>query len=356
MWNLLSPRTRQRQELNYQPDAYSGSPQSFLQGSNSSFGAFEKLARLPFPPPVKYNQMNILARPRSLSLIEKLPSELISLILGKGGMTHQEIIAFGTCSSELWSQTLSHIQRDVRDNTAPWAGNPLLCSGTWLTNLPPAIYERYPEEIEAERKYQDVLAQVHVPMPGTGTGRGSQGRSTWYGPCPARVWNWTAISDYEDVHGMDCRQKWLEALIIGIPDAQLSPTASKNIWSDIRSVVHNRAPIEANDWILLNVTTQQCVKLQLRRSEQAQRPQLYVAGAQWLSLDQALILRICWGPDAMETHRLHRGVWAGHCFEVVEDTGTRAGWEDVTSEIVEEGEAARNDKMCSGGLETEGFS
>ncbi|KAK0935828.1 hypothetical protein LTR29_012609 [Friedmanniomyces endolithicus] len=341
LWNLLSPSTRQLQQLNFQSDAYCWSPRHFLQESGSNFGAFEKLARLPCPPPIKFNHTHGAARTGPLSLVEKLPSELIGLILSEAGMSHREIIAFGLCSSELWLQTLSHIQRDVRDDTAPWAGKPLLCSGTWLTTLPPAIYERYPEEIEAERKYQNVLAQVHVPVPGTATGRGSRGRSAWYGPCPARVWNWTAVSEYENVRGIDCRQKWLEALTINMVDAGLSPTASDKIWSDIRMVLNNRAPIEANDWLLLNVTTQQYVQLKLRRSEPGQSPRLYVAGARWLSLDQALILRICWGPDEMETHRLHRGMWAGHCFEVIEDTGARAGWEDVTSEIVEEGKAAR---------------
>ncbi|KAK1055904.1 hypothetical protein LTR74_015337 [Friedmanniomyces endolithicus] len=340
-WNLLSPSTRQLQQLDFQSDAYCWSPRHFLQESGGNLGAFEKLARLSFPPPVKFNHTNGATRTGLLSLIEKLPSELIGLILSEAGMSHREIIALGLCSSELWSQTLSHIQRDMRDNTAPWAGKPLLCSGTWLTNLPPAIYERYPEEIEAERKYQNVLAQVHVPVPGTATGRGSRGRSAWYGPCPARVWNWTAVSEYENVRGIDCRQKWLEALTINMVDAGLSPKASDKIWSDIRMVLNNRAPIEANDWLLLNVTTQQYVQLKLRRSEPGQSPQLYVAGARWLSLDQALILRICWGPDEMETHRLHRGVWAGHCFEIIEDTRARASWEDVTSEIVEEGKAAR---------------
>ena len=342
LWNLLSPSTRQHQQLNFQSDAYCWSPRYFLQESGSNFGAFEKLARLPCPPPVNFNDTHGAARTEPLSLVEELPSELIGLILSEAGMSHREIIAFGLCSSELWLQTLSHIQRDVRDNTAPWAGKPLLCSGTWLTTLPPAIYERYPEEIEAERKYQNVLAQVHVPVSGTATGRGSRGRSAWYGPCPARVWNWTAVSEYENVRGIDCRQKWPEALTINMVDARLSPTASDKIWSDIRMVVdNNRAPIKANDWILLNVTTQQYVQLKLRRSEPGQSPQLYVAGARWLSLDQALILRICWGPDEMETHRLHRGMWAGHCFEVIEDTGARAGWDDVTFEIVEEGKAAR---------------
>ncbi|KAK0275909.1 hypothetical protein LTR35_010678 [Friedmanniomyces endolithicus] len=345
LWNLLSPSTRQLQQLLFQTDTYCWSPWHFLHKSGSSFGAFEKLARLPFPPPVKFNYAHGAARTGPMSFIEKVPSELISLILSEKGMTNTDVIAFGLCSTELWAQAVFHIQRDVRDNTAPWAGRPLLCSGSWLTTLPPPIYERYPEEIEAERKYQTVLAQKHVPVPGTATGRGSRGRSAWYGPCPARVWNWTAVSEYENVRGTDCRQKWLEALTINMVDARLSPTASNKIWSDIHMVLNNRAPIEANNWILLNATTQQYVQLKLRRSEPGQSPQLYVAGARWLGLDQALILRICWGPDAIETHGLHRGVWAGHCFEVIEDTGARAGGEDVTSKIVEEGKAARDDRM-----------
>ncbi|TKA47721.1 hypothetical protein B0A54_02095 [Friedmanniomyces endolithicus] len=234
---------------------------------------------------LKFNYAHGAARTGPMSFIEKVPSELISLILSEKGMTNTDVIAFGLCSTELWAQAVFHIQRDVRDNTAPWAGRPLLCSGSWLTTLPPPIYERYPEEIEAERKYQTVLAQKHVPVPGTATGRGSRGRSAWYGPCPARVWNWTAVSEYENVRGTDCRQKWLEALTINMVDARLSPTASNKIWSDIHMVLNNRAPIEANNWILLNATTQQYVQLKLRRSEPGQSPQLYVAGARWLGLD-----------------------------------------------------------------------
>ncbi|TKA62738.1 hypothetical protein B0A55_09041 [Friedmanniomyces simplex] len=300
-----------------------------------SFGAFEKLARLPSRPPANLIYMNGRTRTSPLSAIEKLPSELIGLILGDTDISPKDVIAFGMCSSELWSQTLSHIQRDIRDSTAPWAGKPMLCTGTWLTTLPPAIYELYPKEIEAESNYQTQIAQVPAPVPGAGVGRGHRGR-------------------YEDVEGMDCRQKWLDTLRISILGAELSPSVSGKLRSDVGMVVGNRASVEHNDWILRNLTTQQYVRLQLRRSEQGGSTQVYVAGARWLSLDQALILRICWGPpkgdpgESGKSAKLLQGAWSGHCFEVVEDAGGVPGAElkDVTAELVEEGRGWKSGKVA----------
>ena len=74
----------------------------------------------------------------------------------------------------------------------------------------------------------------------------------------------------------------------------------------------------------------------------------YVEGSD-ATLDQVLLMRICWSakrfPPAPDAHPdiFERGVWAGHCFDVValqEKTllvadGENA-WRDVTEEVVEQ--------------------
>ena len=79
---------------------------------------------------------------------------------------------------------------------------------------------------------------------------------------------------------------------------------------------------------------------------------MHVKGVPWLTLDRVLLLRICWcapyGEDSEEIDgmrgdvllRIERGIWAGHCFDVVPSTehapSSGEGWSDVTQSTVKE--------------------
>ncbi|KAK5730721.1 hypothetical protein LTR15_000659 [Elasticomyces elasticus] len=128
-WRWLSPVIGQQHTL---PEVElegieRSSPQAFLQGT-SSMGAFEKLAQLPRRVNTDERQGDASAQPLSLSPMEGLPCEMISTVMAE--MSPKDIIALGMCSQTLWSHTIAHVEQDVKQAAAPWAGKPLLCTGT----------------------------------------------------------------------------------------------------------------------------------------------------------------------------------------------------------------------------------
>ncbi|KAK5732636.1 hypothetical protein LTR17_010317 [Elasticomyces elasticus] len=334
-WRWLSPAIGQQHTL--PEDELEGnersSPQAFLQGT-SSMGAFEKLAQLPRRANTDGLYGDTSAQPLWLSPMEGLPCEMISMVVSE--MSPNDIVALGMCSQTLWSHTLAHVERDIKQAAAPWAGKPLVCTGTWLEDLPPAIYELYPNELTSEERYRDCMKSMRPGM-----GMRSLG---WYGPCPARKWNWSTFEKYEDVGGKDCCRKWKDALNTIIHDAKLPSSVSSSLWSSLGGAMVGYLPSQQDRWILRNLTTLEYVRLDVAWSEDSVSFQAFAASANWLSLDQALTLRICWGTsqsyraDKETTARLLRGQWAGHCFEVVnwrEELGLE--WKDVTAQLVEEG-------------------
>ena len=105
-------------------------------------------------------------------------------------------------------------------------------------------------------------------------------------------------------------------------------------------------------WVLRNHTALQSVHLKVRRRRNSQINDASVKGVPWLSLDKALMLRICWGganmygiydEKAAVSEKVARGSWAGHCFDVVEskELGANRGLQDVTAEIVQEAKALK---------------
>ncbi|KAK3117156.1 hypothetical protein LTR53_001735 [Teratosphaeriaceae sp. CCFEE 6253] len=348
-WNLLSPAIAQRETLRRR-NGEGVTPQRFLS-TEHDFGAFDKLARLPariarasIPILAGFQDSRSIGDSRhGLTPIERLPVELLGIVLADADLEPTDVIAVGMCSRELWAHALFHIQGDVVTHTGAWAGKPLLCSGTWLTDLPPAIYSRFPVAVEAEAKYQSRPVSVY--------GGGRSARS-WYGPCPARVWNYSMLRS-EDLEGQSVRLKWLKAFDAFSPGRIESAdlVLTKRLDESLRGVVESHMSHEPQDWVLRNLDTQEFVRLQrsrLRNSTDADRilesSALHLAGAPWLSLAHALLLRICWGSvtggreEGGKVAGLVRGQWAGQCFDVVEETeGLGAGWEDITSELIDEG-------------------
>lgn len=298
----------------------------FLKKGNWKFGAFWKLARLSSNGTMAVDLTDLEpAGSTRVSPLERLPTELLNQIFDSTELPPEDLVALGVCSKTLWLQVLAHVRQDYRKAAAPWAQKPLLCSGTWLTDLPPAIYEQFPDEQVYERQY-----------------RNRNGR--WYGPCPARKWNWAGVGGYADVEGKDCRKTWLAALNALSWSKEVVPTVMDTLRSSLEAVLYRDSCVAQRNWVLRNVTDHQYVRLKLDRPRLGEATHVHVRGAPRLSLDQALILRACWGAadgyprqQDEKNDTLLRGEWAGHRFEVVEDSvAIEAGWKDVTAEIIKE--------------------
>lgn len=153
VWTLIVPELEQRQPLpgmNGGPAGGlndNGEPCEFLR-DGLSWGAFEKLARVPIREPTTTTTAATAAafpstlRPstanNSLSPLETLPLELRRMIDAELSPTDQ--LAVGLCSRRLWHYCLGILRAAYRAATvAPWAGCRLACTSTWLTELPAPI-------------------------------------------------------------------------------------------------------------------------------------------------------------------------------------------------------------------------
>ena len=98
-------------------------------------------------------------------------------------------------------------------------------------------------------------------------------------------------------------------------------------------------------WELRDLTTEEYVRC--RFDGKVQRG--FVASSElWLSVEDALMMRICWSSGSVPHSGLHqnilRSTWAGHCFDVVlaeEELVAmeRECWKDVTGDIEKEAKA-----------------
>ena len=320
-------------------------PQNFLLG-DFTWDAFDRLAQCGKQELDLQSMLSSLPQRRSkkASPLERVPPELLNIIISDPCLDVEDVIAFGLASQSLWLHVLGHIQDACAK--APWAGTPLLCTGSYLMSVPPAIHALYPIMEQEEKEFFN--------RPGRGS-RGCPAR----GICPARKFNWNSISDYVDRTDHDHREVWLNSFTnlrgsSGIPDGYLN--ALQVSLKDALSVTRPADP--PRTWILRNHTTHEFVSLKACRMYGKQERCVHVNGLPWLSLDKALILRICWAAPSPRLYnddkdeneydtehnlmkKLKRGQWAGHSFDVVCAEGTELSeqWHDVTKEVVKEGRA-----------------
>ncbi len=352
-WSLLAPELKQRQDLpNKSTEENKGcnypSPIEFLS-DGLSWGAFEKLAR---PTALRGSEaqartaflpawLETQRRPAgagALSALESLPTELLCMVTAD--LEIADRTALGLCSQQLWCHFLGGLRATYRAGVAPWAGRMVLCTSTWLTELPPAIYAAYPEIAESNAWW---LARTdrHWGMP------------------PARRWNWDTFS-FADVAEVDPEPRCLAAFekhAVGLSDGLRDELGSR-ITREF--LCPRSAPADGGAWVLRNLDTREVVRFEKlpptktgggEGEEEEEGTRIAVSGYPWLTLDFALIMRICWsvgGSDYFEDSaeeakrsRLDHGVWAAHRFELTEAgelglSGEKEGWRDVTDELVNE--------------------
>lgn len=264
-----------------------------------------------------------------VSPLEKLPNEILSMILDDDQFGRADVAMIGLCSRSLWQQCLSHIKASACQGQ--WANTPLVCTGTYLETLPPAIYEAFPSLKHAADHWQS------FPLPGPGATRN--------GKCPARDWNGDAFVSFKEV--VQTRdQDWLVALNMALymPGTNIHPTDREPLRQSLTHALRISKPQARSSWLLRNRTTREYVDLRCVITVDEEHV-LYVKDVPALTLDKALMLRICrtkpglHRPYRLGVDDLLQGKWAGHKFDVIAaDVGHGvAGWRDVmTQDVVEE--------------------
>ena len=281
------------------------------------------------------------------SPFESLPAEIISMILSDPSLDSRDIVSLGLSCRSLWTNVLEHVVRKCQ--TAPWAGTPLLCTGTWTMSLPPAIHALRPEIEQEEREF--------FSRPGRGP-RGCPAR----GMCPARRFNWNAYGEYFDRNEHCNSSMWLDSFSAASQNAAAHQTYLNVLRQSLETVVVPKRSRLSTSWVLRNHTTKECISLKRGPPHSKQEQYVHVKGVPWLTLDKALLLRICWsashadlgwGYDDDEVGNVRqrvlstvkRGTWAGHCFDVVPSTehskSSAEEWSDVTKIAAKEAVAWR---------------
>lgn len=305
-------------------------------------------------------------RTGSSSPIESLPIEIIDMIIADPCLEPIDVVSLGLSSHFSWIYVLQYIVQKCQK--APWANTPLLCTGSWTMSLPQAIHDIKPELKQQEEVFFK--------------------QSNQYGACPARKFNWGAISSFaerneqhrglvwtqafSDLSGMSCipakdlkgLRRSLEA-IIGPNQAKIPAGSLQRLRRSLEAVVNPIKSAMPAAWTLRNLTTKEYVSLKAGHTYRKNEYHVYVKGIPWLSVDRALLLRICWSStcitegddyfnyDANGDEYAHllaqmmRGKWAGDCFDIVPNNRESQAWEeaqgwcDVTSEIIKEAAAWR---------------
>ncbi|KAK6066871.1 hypothetical protein SCUP234_11626 [Seiridium cupressi] len=325
-WAILCPQTKQKHKLEYRARPYikAEGPVNFLL-DGVSWGAFDKLAQ---PAANALGLSQLPERPRQAasvaSFLEKLPPELIDMVISH--LDASEKMAVSLASQKLWCHVMHYMQREYRaDYLGSWAGKIILCTGTWLLELPPSMLDMLPP-----------VRKQTLDRRGYG-----------YGMAPARRWNWNSYGSYTEVTATE--SKIIEAFQGQLSSSHISTAEHPRLEAELRAAVFGRGLFVVEDgssWLLRNLDTREIIYFKATRGDDSADNFLSVRGHPWLTLDFALLMRICWQPrsssfggDGLEGG-FPRGPWAGHRFDVLmaEALPRDASWEDVTEGLIVEGE------------------
>lgn len=332
-WTLLAPKLQQRQGLfSHLEDSWEKrryGPLDFCY-DKLCFGAFEKLYKSP-PSSAIISQLCQPFKPSqhtsSISILENLPPELIGNIFSV--LEPDELVALGLCSQKLWVQAVRAIHDRYHNCSGVWAGTPIVCTGTYLQDLPQTIYDLFPSIEKDTKAWGDVHGQG-VPMRGM---------------APARRWNWNALSAYAKVvKSADLEQEFQDALSKHLVDSH----TPQRLHSAMRSCIGATNPVRGDvepQWYFRNFNTKEFLRMETKDGDTSnQTTNLFVEGNPYLTLDLILIWRIVWtcqgayGREKAELEAMKRGKWAGHCFDVVtsEWPNKDSDWEDITVKLAKE--------------------
>ncbi|KAF4983456.1 hypothetical protein FZEAL_1185 [Fusarium zealandicum] len=300
------------------------------------FGAFQRLCRpeewaseFPSAP---------AANPSPSSYLENIPTELLEMIIEP--LEPACTMAVGLCSQRLWARVTSIIQKNSRGPymMSSWAGEPLICAGTLLRDLPRPICDLYPRF--------DV-----------GIRRTSSCSCCLYARTPANVWTRGAANYAEERPKLQDAYFWYFARYI------TSIGTPKDLRSWLKSCIRPRPSLDhpAHDtrpWYLRNLTTREYVSMELAhfpRNDVLNSVSITLKGRRGATVDTILTRHILW-TDRNELYLNaeneiadrwgglspiinHRGDWAGHRFDIVHQSHfleEHPRWIDVTDRMAEE--------------------
>ena len=310
-WQIIAPRLRLIRPLAFPRTPLYEHRHAWLFGDELDVDAWSLLARSSprIIPARTYLPADGPTKP--LSALEALPAELRQLIVDAPSLAAADAVALGLSSPLLWPHVLQRAAHAAA--AAPLAGVELATTGNYLTHVPPRFAAAGIAPSAAEQAAWD-----NLPRRFAGPGRGYRQPD---GLCPARRFNWEAVSTYEEISS--ARDVWAEAwtahvdAVKALPEELVAKLGGELLAraEDSDQADEPTAKAGARDaWVLRSLDTRQYVHVQRHAPQaflercashpglptlQQRRGFVAHAAALGLSVDDALLLRTAWtAPEA----------------------------------------------------------
>ncbi|KAG5959227.1 hypothetical protein E4U57_000837 [Claviceps arundinis] len=243
----------------------------------------------------------------------------------------RSVIFLGATSQYFWSIAREYVLRDFMQPLGVWAGQQLITVGDYVEvdDYPPGLFATE-EDKEAllKRRPEDDDESVNefYELPA------EQQTLTLY----ERIYrSFTELPRASHIFSIVDRYYSI------LDDLDQDPCFQtvKDVWYMKRDDFYPRDEV----WILRNLTTQQYVRREPLELEPGLAHGPFVRG---IGFGSVVLSRISWSSDNSTalndpTGRIHRGLWAGHRFDITtmtrhEKLTAGQNWTDVTEEVVEE--------------------
>jgi hypothetical protein len=254
------------------------------------------------------------------SRIESLPSELLFLILDDLSSDQKDGVAFGMSCERIWSHMLQHIESDCESRWDSIAGVEIACTGTCPEDFPASFYRN--ELLSSTPRYSG----------------GYSGEAFWTNNSAGR--EYSAVSDDpEDSWFTACNS--LDYRAAGIHTASAVRMAKEFATACFVALDSSLEDLH----ILRNLTTKEYVRFRRQIGTKGNRAYVEHPDVDQLRLDDLLLLRISWAgashSQELEKLGVRRGVWAGHCFDIIPFNhdavvSEHEDWQDSTDEVVKQ--------------------
>ncbi|PNP51173.1 hypothetical protein THARTR1_08235 [Trichoderma harzianum] len=261
--------------------------------------------------------------------LSKLPVELQRLIFDEIFLI-EDIACFGLASQQLWAIARDYIDTYYASFLGSWAGQRIVFVGDDVEtgDYPPGLFseeelDELPETVDIPYNYEvpDITWEEDVPMT----------LHHFTLPLFARKEKFLNLSELSTDIYTACRDR---------NKFRYDP-ALKSTYRDILTEEATYYP-QDRPWILRNLITKEFV-----RSEAIALKPEFIHGPfiDGFGFGQVIISRICWSTDPCTSINcelpIHRGVWAGHAFDVTTLATHRAEtmeteWRDVSEEVANE--------------------
>ena len=275
------------------------------------------------------------------SHLAAIPGELILMIFHSLDLL--SCFRLSLVSTRFWRIGWPFFQQKIIEAMSPWAGKRIICLGDEYesNDLPAGFLTTEEENIIKEGLYDSETD----PDEGIGPGPGDL-----LNLAMGRFQEIVAVEPYEilrrplpgypDHAFYSVHSRSWQYPRTALDEARHLP---KSLLSQVNSFVYRDKTgdyyPETESWILRNLTTAEIVQgdeLFAAFYKSGRRDGLHL---RYPGFGEAIMSRICWSRSS-STARFNRGVWAGHRFEIctgkVHALNSDIGWNDVTSEIIDE--------------------